>query len=209
MICASTCSNYGKMKDPSQYVDENSDLTPVSLYARTKVELERAILDPSKTKKLCATSLRFATVFGVSPRMRFDLTVNEFTMEMLTRKSLKVFGERFWRPYVHVRDAARGILAVLEAEPGKVACRVFNVGDTGQNFTKKQLVELIAAQAPEAVVEYVEKGEDPRDYRVCFDRIKQELGFSITRTVADGIAEVAQLVKSGVITDFQNPEYRN
>lgn len=208
-ICASTCSNYGKMKDPSQYVDESSELTPVSVYARTKVAMERTVLDPAQTNGLCATSLRFATVFGVSPRMRFDLTVNEFTMEMLTKKHLKVFGEQFWRPYVHVRDAARAVLAVLESEPAKVNNQVFNVGSTKQNYTKQQLVGLIATHAPDAVVEYIQKNEDPRDYRVSFEKIRRELGFECTRSVEDGIREIADLVRSGAIRDFDNPEYRN
>lgn len=208
-ISASTCSNYGKMADPSEPVDEDSPLQPVSLYARTKVELEKAVLDPAQTKGICATSLRFATVFGVSPRMRFDLTVNEFTMLLLTRKYLEVYGEQFWRPYAHVRDVSRAVIAALEAEPAKVRNRVFNVGDSGQNFTKRQLVEMIRPHAPDAVVEYVHKAEDPRDYRVSFERIQRDLGFSITRTVADGIAEVAALVNDRVIQDFDNSEYRN
>src|SRR5690606_8816202 len=118
-----------------------------------------------------------------SPRMRFDLTVNEFTAEMLVKRRLKVFGEQFWRPYIHVRDAARAIHAVLEAPPEKVARRVFNVGDTGQNFQKQTLVEMIRRHAPDATVEYVRREEDPRDYRVRFDRIQNELGFRITMTV--------------------------
>src|SRR4029077_1437185 len=101
LVFASTCSNYGKMRDPGGYVDERSELAPVSLYAETKVAVERAMLDPNVADGVCATPLRFATVFGISPRMRFDLTVNEFTAEMVTRRRLVVFGEQFWRPYVH------------------------------------------------------------------------------------------------------------
>ena len=114
-VFASTCSNYGKMKNTDEYVDEESELSPVSLYAETKVAVEMALLKSKPSNGWTPTPLRFATVYGVSPRMRFDLTVNEFTMEMLTRKHLKVFGEQFWRPYVHVRDAARGIATVLNS----------------------------------------------------------------------------------------------
>ncbi len=121
-IFASTCSNYGKMKDANQYVDEESELSPVSLYAETKVAVEMALLQSGHAimagvRRRCGSS----TVYGVSPRMRFDLTVNEFTMEMLTKKHLKVFGEQFWRPYVHVWDAARAIQLVLSSPHGK--CR--------------------------------------------------------------------------------------
>lgn len=208
-IFASTCSNYGRMKDPSQYVDEGSQMRPVSLYAQTKVAVERIVLDPSLVHGLCATSLRFATVFGVSPRMRFDLTVNEFTIEILTKRHLVVYGEQFWRPYVHVRDAARSALMALEAPMAKVRNQAFNVGSTEQNYQKGQLVALIKAHAPDAAIEYVCKDEDPRDYRVSFAKIENELGFRITRTVEDGIREVAQLLHSGVIQDFNNPRYRN
>jgi nucleoside-diphosphate-sugar epimerase len=208
-VFASTCSNYGKMKDSGSYVDEESELTPVSLYAETKVAVEKALLQNGRTNGWCPTPLRFATIFGVSPRMRFDLTVNEFTMEMLTKKHLKVFGEQFWRPYVHVRDAARAIQLVLGSPAATVCGNVFNVGETGQNFQKQQLVELIRPYALDAVVEYVHKTEDPRDYRVSFSRIKALLGFEITHTVAQGIGEVARLVQNQVIKNFGETKYRN
>jgi nucleoside-diphosphate-sugar epimerase len=208
-VFASTCSNYGKMKDPNSYVDEESELTPVSLYAETKVAVEKALLQSGVTGNWCPTPLRFATIFGVSPRMRFDLTVNEFTMEMLTKKHLKVFGEQFWRPYVHVRDAARAIHLVLTSPKEKVSDRVFNVGATDQNYQKRQLVELILPYVPDAAVEYVHKTEDPRDYRVSFTVIAKQLGFQITRTVPQGIEEVAGVVKNGLIKDFAEGKYRN
>jgi nucleoside-diphosphate-sugar epimerase len=208
-IFASTCSNYGKMNDADKYVDEQSELRPVSLYAETKVAVEKALLESACNGRWCPTPMRFATLFGVSPRMRFDLTVNEFTMEMLTKKHLKVFGEQFWRPYVHVQDAARAIQLVLSLPAAKVAGGVFNVGATDQNFQKRQLVEMIRPYAPDAVVEFVHKEEDPRDYRVSFTRITDQLGFKISRTVAQGIEEVAQLVRSNVIGNLDDGRYRN
>ncbi len=208
-LFASTCSNYGKMKDSTQYVDEESELSPVSLYAETKVAVEKALLASGAGDGWSPTPLRFATVFGVAPRMRFDLTVNEFTMEMLTKKHLKVFGEQFWRPYVHVRDAARGIRLVLSSPTEKVAGTVFNVGATDQNWQKQQLVEMIRLHAPDALVEFVHKQEDPRDYRVSFTRISELLGYTITRTVAQGIEEVAQLVNDRMICNFDDKRYRN
>ena len=208
-IFASTCSNYGKMKDTSQYVDEESELSPVSLYAETKVAVETALLESGRSEHWCPTPLRFATIYGVSPRMRFDLTVNEFTMEILTKKRLKVYGEQFWRPYVHARDAARAIDLVLNSSPALVGGRVFNVGATDQNFQKQQLVAMIHPYAPDAVVEFVFKAEDPRDYRVSFARITDQLGFKITRTVAEGIAEIAHLVRENVVDNFADQKYRN
>jgi len=208
-LFASTCSNYGKMKDANKYVDEESELRPASLYAETKVAVEIELLQSGRDGRWCPTPLRFATIFGVSPRMRFDLTVNEFTMEMLTRKHLKVFGEQFWRPYIHVRDAARAIQLVLSSPAASVAGGVFNVGATDQNFQKQQLVEMIRPYAPGAVIEFVHKAEDPRDYRVSFARITDQLGFKITRTVAQGIEEVAHLVRSNVIGNLGDGRYRN
>jgi nucleoside-diphosphate-sugar epimerase len=208
-IFASTCSNYGKMSDTNQFVDEESELRPVSLYAETKVAVERALLTSGINGNWCPTPMRFATIFGVSPRMRFDLTVNEFTMEMLTKKHLIVFGQQFWRPYIHVRDAARAIRLVINSPASKVAGRVFNAGSTDQNFQKQQLVEMIRPHAPDAMVEFVHKTEDPRDYRVSFTRITDQLDFRITRTVAEGIGEVAHLVRCNPIGNFGDGRYRN
>lgn len=207
-VFASTCSNYGKMKDPNSFVNEESELSPVSLYAETKVAVEKLLLQ-SAGDGWCPTPLRFATVFGVSPRMRFDLTVNEFTMEMITKKHLIVFGEQFWRPYVHVFDAARAIALVLQSSREVVAGRVFNVGSTEQNLQKQQIVELIRPLAPDARIEFVHKNEDPRDYRVCFDRILTELGYKTTRSVVDGIVEVAKLIRAGAISNLADSRYRN
>jgi nucleoside-diphosphate-sugar epimerase len=208
-VFASTCSNYGRMEDPTGYVDETAELRPVSLYAETKVAVERAILAGDAADGMSATTLRFATLFGVSPRMRFDLTVNEFTMELITKRALVVFGEQFWRPYVHIADAALAIKSALEAPEEKVDRVVFNVGSTSMNYQKQQLVEMILPLAPGAAVEYVHREEDPRDYRVSFEKIERELGFKAARSVESGIEEVARVVQSGVIADFSEPKYRN
>ncbi len=207
-VFASTCSNYGKMSDPDSYVSEASHLTPVSLYAETKVAVESALLE-STSNGMCNTPLRFATVFGVSPRMRFDLTVNEFMFDMLTKKHLTVFGEQFWRPYLHVRDLARAIELVLSAPREAVRNEVFNVGSTEENYQKQQLVELIRPYAPDAAIEFVHRDEDPRDYRVSFSKIKTRLGFDVSLTVLDGIAEIVGLVKNGIISNAASPAYRN
>src|SRR3954447_9718581 len=121
-VMASTCSNYGRMTDPAVPIDETGVLAPVSLYAEQKVAVETHLLDLDDP--YAVTCLRFATVFGVAPRMRFDLTVNEFTRDLWADRQLEVFGEQFWRPYVHVRDAARVIRTVLEAPRQQVAGHV-------------------------------------------------------------------------------------
>ena len=120
-VIASTCSNYGKMADSDVYATEEFDLRPMSLYAETKVAAELDAL--ARADDFATTCLRFATVYGVSPRMRFDLTVNEFTREVALGQELVVFGEQFWRPYVHVRDAARAACMVLRRRSSRFAAR--------------------------------------------------------------------------------------
>ena len=208
-VFASTCSNYGRMADADRFVNETAPLLPLSVYAETKVSVEREVLDGSSAGSMCCTALRFATLFGVSPRMRFDLTVNEFTMKLVTERKLLVYGEQFWRPYVHVADAARAVVQVLEAPRESVHLAVFNVGATDQNYTKRHLLELMQPYAPDARIEYVHKDEDPRDYRVSFAKIEATLGFHPERTVPDGIREIADLVRAGVLADCGDAAYRN
>ena len=136
-IFASTCSNYGKMDDPDSYVTEDSKLAPVSLYAETKVGVEKYLMSQSRDSRCKPTSLRFSTVYGLSPRPRFDLTVNEFTKELALGRELLVFGEQFWRPYCHVSDLSRAVIAALAAKEEKVSFEVFNVGDTSENYQKQ------------------------------------------------------------------------
>ena len=139
-------------------MDETSPLAPVSLYAELKVEFEDLLLNKiPKNDTFSPTALRFSTVFGVSPRMRFDLTVNEFTKELALGRELKVFGEQFWRPYCHVNDFSRAILAVLAADD-RVAYNVYNVGDTLQNYTKKMIVDELLKQIPDGRVAICAQG---------------------------------------------------
>ena len=209
-LFASTCSNYGKMDDPESYVDESSKLAPVSLYAELKVEFEEYMLNEiEKTDDFIPTSLRFSTVYGLSPRMRFDLTVNEFTKDLAMGRELVIFGEKFWRPYCHVKDFSNAFITVLRASKDKVAYNVFNVGDTSENYTKEMLVEEIRKAIPESNIKYVDKNEDPRDYRVNSDKIKRELGFEITMRVPDGIEEVKRMIQEGVIQDPEDQRYYN
>ena len=209
-IFSSTCSNYGKMADPFDYVTEDSDLRPVSLYAETKVGVERHLLDTMSPDGPAVTILRFATLFGLAPRMRFDLTVNTFTRDMLLENELQIYGEQFWRPYVHVLDAARAIALVLNSPRDKTEGEVFNVGDTRENYQKGQLASLIQTRTGSRVqIKHVDHAEDPRDYRVSFEKINQKLGFYITRTVSDGVIEIADAINKGVLTDLDDSRYSN
>ena len=208
-VFSSTCSNYGKMEDSNSFVIETSKLAPVSLYAETKVEFEKYLLNQDKNNICKPTVLRFSTVYGLSQRPRFDLTVNEFTKELALGRELVIFGEQFWRPYCHVVDLARAVIAVIEADNIKVEFEVFNVGDTSENYTKGMLVEEISKQIPSAKIKYVEKNEDPRDYRVNFDKIKNILGYKITKTVPEGIAQIKQVVQNDFFNNPDDSKYKN
>jgi nucleoside-diphosphate-sugar epimerase len=207
-VFASTCSNYGKMADPDALVTEEAELRPISVYAESKVAAELDVLARGRDG-FAGCCLRLATVYGTSPRMRFDLTVNEFTRELSLGKELVVFGEQFWRPYVHVRDAARALALALEAPDEAIRGEVFNVGNTSENYRKLDLVELLKRRIPSAQVSFVHKDEDPRDYRVSFEKVGGRLGFRTTRTVEEGIDEVIGLLRAGLVADPYAPIYRN
>lgn len=207
LVFASTCSNYGRMADPNVPITEDGELRPVSLYAEQKVGMEQAILGGSDGP--APTCLRFATVYGVGRRMRFDLTVNEFTRDLWADRELEVFGEQFWRPYIHVRDAARAVRTALQAPLEKVVGKVFNAGRSGENYRKLDLVEEIGKQVDRGKVSYVRRDEDPRDYKVSFDRIRSELGFETLMTVPDGIGEVIAALDASSFGDPFAPQYRN
>ena len=207
-IFASTCSNYGKMKDNDGYVNEDSELNPVSLYAELKVKFEKFLLESKKDSNICSTALRFSTVYGFSPRIRFDLTVNEFTRNMVIENFQEIWGEQFWRPYAHVDDLCRATVLVLESEDQKVKSKVFGVGDTSENYQKGTIIREIN-KLVSGKIKYVDLDEDPRDYRVDFSKIKNELGFKISKTVPDGIKEIKKIVESGVISDCYSGKFKN
>jgi nucleoside-diphosphate-sugar epimerase len=208
-VFSSTCSNYGKMTDPDSFVVETSELNPVSLYAELKVKFEKYLLNDKKESKMCSTALRFSTVYGFSPRIRFDLTVNEFTRNAAVHGEQEIWGQQFWRPYCHVDDLARAVVLVLESPEEKVRANVFNVGTTEENYNKGMVIKEVCKVVPNVNVIYVDSSEDPRDYRVNFDKIKNELGFTITKKVPDGVKEIYTLLKTGIVTDSFAQKFRN
>jgi nucleoside-diphosphate-sugar epimerase len=127
----------------------------------------------------------------------------------VARKKIVIYGEQFWRPHVHAADVARAIGTVVAVPRDDARPRVFNVGDVGQNFQKMAIAELARDAVPGTVIETVHKDEDPRSYRVAFDRIRSTFDFRITRTAADGVDEVRRLLQWGVVTDYDDPRYVN
>jgi nucleoside-diphosphate-sugar epimerase len=155
--------------------------------------------------------LRFATAYGLSPRPRFDLTVNEFTRELTLSRRLEVHGRQFWRPYAHACDLAAACVTVLGTETEKVAGQAFNIGGNDENYQKESLVAMIIRELDTGGddVVYVQRDEDPRDYRVNFDKARRRLGFELSRSVSDGIREIIGAIRSGIIVDPDSEMFRN
>jgi nucleoside-diphosphate-sugar epimerase len=175
------------------------------LYAELKVRFEQYLLE--RSSPVGFTIMRFATVYGLSLRPRFDLTINEFARDAVLKGELEVYGPQFWRPYCHVRDIARAVALVLDSPEDAVIGRVFNVGSNDENYQKRMIADEISKQIPVRIIN-VEKDEDPRDYRVNFDRVRA-LGFTPHLRLADGIREIANAVTSGLISDPYSARYRN
>lgn len=208
-VFASTYSNYG-MSDNGKPVTEETPLNPQSLYAETKIASEEYLL--SQKDAACAPLIfRFATLYGISPRTRFDLIVNQFVLEAFTKRQLIIYQRGYSRSFVHIRDVIRGIIMGLEAEASKIRGQVFNLGTENGNYSKDDIVQLILKRMPETVVEYKDLtfGGDMRDITVSFQKIRRELGFETTLTVDDGIREVLFALKSGIIRNPMDEKYRN
>ena len=194
LIFVSTCSNYG-LSETDLPLNEEAELKPISLYAKHKVEVEKYILSLKNNQDFSPTILRFSTAFGLSPRMRFDLTINQFTKSIFCKEALEVFDSNTWRPYCHVKDFGIALEKVLEADKKITDFQVFNVGGDNNNFTKKQIVEQIFKFIPGAKVTFTEKKRDPRNYKVNFSKINKILNFKIKYNVNDGIKEMINFFK--------------
>ena len=203
LIFVSTCSNYGLIKD-NELADENHELNPLSLYAQSKVSAEKFILSLKNKTSINPTILRFATAFGLSPRMRFDLTISQFTHEIFLGNELLVYDAKTWRPYCHVKDFARLIQMVIEANIDKISFETFNSGNELNNATKQMIVNMIIDKIPDGKVIYKEHGEDPRNYRVNFNKVKSILGFETKFSIEDGISELLNAMNSQVFNNLNN-----
>jgi nucleoside-diphosphate-sugar epimerase len=206
LIFISTCSNYGLVNN-NDLADEEYELNPLSLYAKSKVNMERFILSLKGKTDMNPTILRFATAFGLSPRMRFDLTISEFTRELALGNELLVYDTHTWRPYCHVQDFARLIQMVIEAPKEKVSFEVFNAGGDVNNATKQMIVDSILEKIPDGIVRYQHHGSDPRNYRVSFEKVKSVLGFEPNYNIQDGVEELLDAINNRVFDHVE--ENRN
>lgn len=206
-IYASSCSVYGTSKN-NTLSHETSEVNPVSLYAKMKTETEKVIINLADDI-FSPTILRFATVFGVSPRMRFDLVINNLTVRAVKEGKITIFGGDQWRPFIHVSDVANAIISTIEAPLEKIKGEIFNVGSNDNNFTINQIGNLIKEIVPTAEIIIENKEVDKRNYCVDFSKIKNNLDFQTKITLPEGIKGIITEIDAGNYSDYQDNIYFN
>jgi dTDP-4-amino-4,6-dideoxygalactose transaminase/nucleoside-diphosphate-sugar epimerase len=206
-LFASTCSNYG-VTNGDELVTEETRLQPISTYSETKVTAEQEIL-AAADERFHPTVLRFSTAFGISARMRFDLLVSDFTLAAVRDRKVVIYGEQFWRPFVHVRDIADCMERVMNADASLVSGEVFNVGGNDLNVSKLELGTKVQQQVAGTDLEFVKQGSDPRSYRVDFTKIRKLLGFVPQWSIDDGVRELQAALQAGVWQDPTEARYYN
>jgi nucleoside-diphosphate-sugar epimerase len=204
-VFASTCSVYGAC---DELLDEYSQVQPVSHYGNTKLAAENVLREMSDEDFL-PTILRFATIYGLSGRTRFDLVVNLFAAMAKVDGRFTVMGGEQWRPFVHVDDAAEAIMRVLEAPLAAVGNEIFNVGSDEQNYTIREVGEMVHQHVPGAEMIVNAQATDVRNYRVSFAKIRQQLSFEPKWTLAQGIEQVLEAIARGEVKDYRDPKYSN
>jgi nucleoside-diphosphate-sugar epimerase len=202
-IFFSTCSNYGVAND---LATEESELRPLSLYAESKVNVEKYLIE--KVKDMNWVIGRLSTIYGASPRMRFDLTVNDFTLNAWKKQYLDIFLPESYRPYIHVFDLANIMMHVI-ADFDKVKNNVFNIGFPGENYQKIQIAEIVKKYIPETKIDILKEGGDKRDYQVDFSKLHRFLNVKQIFNVDKSVAEIYEMLSKGYITDPAAPVYYN
>jgi nucleoside-diphosphate-sugar epimerase len=209
-LFSSTYSNYG-IAENGRPVTEESPLNPQSLYAETKIAAEKFLLERGAESRCSPVIFRFATLFGISPRTRFDLIINQFVLEAIEKRKLVIYQKGYNRSFVHIRDIAKAIVMVLEADNAKVRNQVFNVGSNSGNYSKEEIIALVQKHVPGVTIEHKDLtfGGDMRDIRVSFDKIHSVLGYTTDISVEEGIREVAGAILSGFLVDPNSQRNRN
>ncbi|WP_338901894.1 NAD-dependent epimerase/dehydratase family protein [Salinibaculum marinum] len=205
---ASTCSVYGRTEDESSLLTEESKLNPLSLYTKTKINSEKAILELADNT-FHPTVLRMATVYGLSPRMRFDLVVNILAAKAYNKGEIPIFGGNQYRPNIHVADATRAFIACLESPIEEVSGEVFNVGSNEQNYRIKEIGAIVSECFPQAEIEPYPEEEDERSYRVDFSKIRETVDYETQRTIRGAVNEIKEAFENGKFDDFTDKRYHN
>ncbi len=209
-VYASSCSVYGSAD--KDWVDESSPTLPVSLYARAKLEGEKGILALAD-ENFSPTLLRFATVYGLSARMRFDLVVNVMAADALSKGEISVSGGSQWRPLCHVGDISRAIESALEKDLSVVGGQAFNVGSDGQNYRivdlAKEIQSALAKRGRRVELKIAAENSDARSYRVSFKKIREKLGFKPIHSVESAVNEIASEFEKGRFRDYKDKKYSN
>lgn len=192
-VYASSCSVYGAS---DRIADETSSTNPLTAYAKSKVMNEDALMGMADAS-FCAVLLRFATVYGPSPRLRFDLAVNNLAGLAYTTKEIKMDSDGTpWRPFTHVLDIAQGVLCALTAPAHIVSGQIYNVGSEASNYQIKDIAAIVKEVFPDATVSLNKEGADKRNYRVNFDKIKTLPGFTTKYTVRDGVRQLKEVFEN-------------
>jgi nucleoside-diphosphate-sugar epimerase len=199
----STCSNYGVANGMAT---EESALNPLSAYASTKVDVERYLMD--KVNDMDWVIGRLSTIYGVSPRMRFDLTVNDFTMVAFTQKKLDIFLPESYRPYIHVFDISNVMMTILD-NFSKVKNNVFNIGFEGENYQKIQIANAVKAVLPDTQINILREGGDLRDYQVDFSKLHKYIDIKQVFNLEKAVNEIYFILQSGLIVHPEAPVYYN
>lgn len=193
-VYASSCSVYGV--GTGEFLDESSPVSPQTAYARCKVLVERDVAQLADAA-FCVVFLRNSTAYGPSPRMRFDIVLNDLCARAFTTRVIAMTSDGTpWRPVVHVEDICQAFACALEAPAGAVNGEIFNVGSTTENFRIRELAEIVAAEFPGCELSVGPSGDDNRSYRVSFEKIATRLpGFACRWTARAGAAELHRLFK--------------
>ena len=198
-IYSSSCSVYGQ--GGTDVASEDSATKPVSLYAKSKVSAEQALLSLAD-QAFSPTILRNATIYGLSRRMRFDLVINLMTLYAYKNRRIHVMGGgKQWRPLVHVSDASLAFITVMEAPLDRVAGQTFNVGSNEQNYQVYQIAQMVRDVVPHTDLEVVPDDPDRRSYRVEFSKIASALDYKVRKTPYEGIVEIKQALERGKVED--------
>ncbi len=208
-IFASTYSNYAT-SHPDIPATEESPLSPQSLYAETMVGAEKFLI--AQTDSPCAPLVfRMAHLYGLSPRPRFDLIVNQFVWEAFSKRDLLIYQRGYSRSFMHVRDAVRGLILGLQSELQNIKGQIFNLGSIAGNLSKDKIVEVILKRLPETTVRYKDLtfGGDMRDFHISYKKIQEILGFETYFSIDDGVREVLEALRSGIIDNPKDQRYRN